>query len=202
VKAQDWRRLNRSIDTSRHRLPINLAVSAALLALVMGACGNTPSPTPSPSPSAAPTPAPTTSASTDSSGTACVTSDLTVTGGPWGGAAGSRGSDIVVRNQGTAACLLPAGPTVAMVDPSGAVLLANTPPQVGPGPSLAPGDSIGFSLVLGNWCEQQVNLPLHFSLALASESIDIADLTVQTLDDLPPCNGPGQPPTISATAWQ
>ena len=125
-----------------------------------------------------------------------------MTGGPWGGAAGSRGSDIVVQNQGTAACLLPASPTVAMVDPSGAVLLANTPPQVGTGPSLAPGATIGFSLVLGNWCQQQVNLPLHFSLALASESIDIANLSVQTIDDLPPCNGPSEPPSISATAWQ
>jgi hypothetical protein len=195
--------LNRSIDTPLHRRPIHLAVSVALLALVLGACGNAPSPTPSPSPSAVPTASPiTASAAPDGSGTACLTADVTVTGGPWGGAAGSRGSDIVVQNQGTVACLLPAGPTVAMVDPSGALLLANTPPQVGEGPSLAPGASVGFSVVLGNWCEQQVNLPLHFSLALASGSIDIANLTVQTLDDLPPCNGPGQPPSISTTPWQ
>lgn len=142
------------------------------------------------------------SASPSGAEAACATADLNVTGGPWGGAAGSRGSDIVVQNQGTGACLLPAGPTVAMVDPVGTVLLANTPPLVGTGPSVAPGATIGFSLVISNWCEQQVNLPLHFSLALAAGSIDIANLSAQTLDDLPPCNGPGQPPSISTTAWQ
>jgi uncharacterized protein DUF4232 len=181
---------------------MQLATSAALLALLLGACGNTPSPSPSPSPSTVATPSAAVSASPSGSEGACATTDLTVTGGPWGGAAGSRGSDIVVQNQGTAACLLPAGPTVAMVDPSGAVLLANTPPQVGTGPSLAPGATIGFSLVIGNWCDQHVNLPLHFSLALAAESIDITNLAAQTIDDLPPCNGPGEPPSISTTAWQ
>jgi len=195
--------LTPAIATTLHRRSRHLAFCAALLALLVGACGNTPSPSPSPSPSAVPSASPSTaSASPSSSEAACVTADLTVTGGPWGGAAGSRGSDIVVQNGGTAACLMPAGPTVAMVDPSGAVLLANTPPQVGTGPSLAPGATIGFSLVLGNWCDQGVNLPLHFSLALAAESIDIANLTEQTLDDLPPCNGPDQPPSISTTAWQ
>ena len=191
-----------AIATTPRPRSIHVAGFAALLALLLASCGNTPSPSPSPSPSLVPSASPSAASASPSSEAACLTADLTVTGGPWGGAAGSRGSDIVVQNQGTSACLLPAGPTVAMVDPSGAVLLANTPPEVGTGPSLAPGATIGFSLVLGNWCEQQVNLPLHFSLALASESIDIANLTVQTLDDLPPCNGPGQPPSISATAWQ
>lgn len=103
---------------------------------------------------------------------------------------------------GMAPCLLPAGPTVALVDQAGTTLLANTPPQVGSGPAIEPGATIGFSLMLSNWCDQAVSLPLHLSLGLAGDSIDIANLAVATIDDLPPCNGPGQPATISATAWE
>ena len=98
--------------------------------------------------------------------------------------------------------MLPAGPTIAMVDQAGTVVLANTPPQVGTGPSLAPGATIGFSLVIGNWCDQQVTLPLHFSLALAADGLAIEGLAVNTLDDLPPCNGPGQPASLSTAGWE
>jgi hypothetical protein len=97
--------------------------------------------------------------------------------------------------------VLPAGPTVALVDQAGTVLLANTPPQAGTGPTIEPGGSIGFSLVISNWCDETVTLPLHLSLALAGDAVDIADLAVTTVDDLPPCNGPGQPASLSATEW-
>lgn len=176
-----------------------VAAIAALVALLIAGCGNPPSPSPT-EPPASPTPTASSPAPTNP-GTACASGSITATGGPWGGAAGSRGSDIVVTNTGTADCLLPAGPTVAMVDQAGTVLLANTPPQPGVGPTLAPGATTGFSLVLGNWCDQQVGLPLHFSLALAADAVDIANLALTTPDELPPCNGPGQPASISATAW-
>jgi len=104
-------------------------------------------------------------------------------------------------NGGPAACLLPAGPTIALVDAGGAVLLA-TPARAGPGPSVAPGGMVGFSLVFGNWCSQTANLPLHFRLALAGDAVDIENLAVSTTDELPPCNGPGQPASLSTTDWQ
>jgi len=175
-----------------------IALIAVLATVLAGACGNPPSP--SPTTSASPPVSP--SASSSATGAACAGADIKATGGPWGGAAGSRGSDIVVTNAGTVACVLPAGPTVAMVDQGGTVVLANTPPESGPGPTLASGSSVGFSLVIGNWCDQQVSLPLRFSLALATDAVDIDGLFARSLDDLPPCNGPGQPPSISTTAWQ
>lgn len=107
-----------------------------------------------------------------------------------------------MQNTGTAACLLPAAPTIAFVDPSGTAVLTNAPARAGAGPSLAPGATTGFSLVFGNWCDRQVSLPLHVSLALANETVDVAHLAVATTDELPPCNGPGQPASISATDWQ
>ncbi len=96
---------------------------------------------------------------------------------------------------------MPAGPTVALVDQGGTVVLTSSPTLAGAGPELAAGGSIGFSLLLGNWCDQAVSLPLHFRLALASGGVDISALVVQTIDDLPPCNGPGEPATLSTTEW-
>lgn len=179
-----------------------LVTVAASAAIVLGACGNPPTPSPSPSASATPSAVPSSAAPTTSAPTACMSDDVRVTGGPWGGAAGSRGSDIVIENVGTAACLLPAGATIAVLDPAATVLLTNAPAQAGTGPELAPGGTTGFSLLFGNWCDQAVNLPLHFQLALASDTADIEGLAVTTTDDLPPCNGPGQPATLSTTDWQ
>ena len=78
----------------------------------------------------------------------------------------------------------------------------STAPGAGAGPSVEPGGTVRFSIVVGNWCDQEISLPLHFSLALASGSIDVGELAVETVDDLPPCNGPGQPATLEATPWQ
>jgi hypothetical protein len=184
------------------------ATTIMLAAILVIACGNPPSPTPTAvaTPSATPTPEPASlSPSPSASASAlagCTGAEVQATGGPWGGAAGSRGSDIIVENVGTTTCLLPAAATVALVDQDGAVVLSNAPAQAGPGPELAPGGRVGFSLVLGNWCDQSVNLPLGVQLALAGATIDIGSLTLATTDELPPCNGPGQPATLTTTEWQ
>jgi hypothetical protein len=184
--------------------PRGIGVLLVAATVVIAACGNTTPPSPSvpasPSPSA--TPAPSSAPPSASAPAACVSDELAVSGGPWGGAAGSRGSDIVVENQGTATCLLPAGPTVAIVDQGGTAVLSSAPAQAGVGPELAAGGSIGFSLLVGNWCDQTVSLPLRVRLALASGGVDVAQLVIATLDDLPPCNGPGEPATLQTTAWE
>lgn len=183
----------------------SLRVVAAIVfsSLLVAACNNTPSPSPAASPSASATvpAAPSSAAPSSSPAAACAAADIHATGGPWGGAAGSRGSDIVVANQGTAPCLLPAGPSIALLDAGGSVLLS-TPARAGSGPSLAPGGTIGFSLLVGNWCDQGVALPIRFRLALAGDVVDIAGLAAASIDDLPPCNGPGEPPSLSTTDWE
>jgi hypothetical protein len=107
----------------------------------------------------------------------------------------------VVDNRGSAPCLLPAGPAVALIDAGGTVLLS-TPASAGSGPALEPGRMIGFSILLGNWCTQDARLPLHLRLALAGDAVDIANLSVSSMEELPPCNGPGLPASLSATDWQ
>jgi hypothetical protein len=185
----------------RRRWPI--AILALCGALAAAACNSTPSPSPSASPAvpATSSPAASTGAPSPSAVAACAAADLRATGGPWGGAAGSRGSDIVVENQASVACLLPAAPTVGLLDAGGTVLLS-TQAEAGSGPSLAPGGTAGFSVLFGNWCDQEARLPLHFRLALAAAAVDIGNLFVTSVDELPPCNGPGQPASLSATDWQ
>jgi hypothetical protein len=180
-----------------------LGLVAVLVAAFVTACSNpvTPSPSEPASPSASVSPSPSPATPSASAVAACGSADVVATGGPWGGAAGSRGSDVVVENRGTSGCLLPAGPTVALVDQAGTAILTSSPTLAGAGPELAAGGSLGFSLLLGNWCDQTVSLPLRLRLALASGGIDINELVVATLDDLPPCNGPGQPATLSTTEW-
>lgn len=107
----------------------------------------------------------------------------------------------MVTNLGSAPCLLPAGPAVALLDAVGQVLLS-TQATAGSGPALAPGGKAAFSVVFGNWCAPGVNLPLHFRLALAGDVVDIGRLLVSSTGELPPCNGPGEPPSLSATDWQ
>ena len=187
---------------------ILILILIAFVAMLVAACGETspsspPATTASASPSASSSPAsPEPTATASPSPGPCVGTDLRVTGGPWGGAAGSRGSDILVENAGAAPCLLPAGPLVALIDSAGSVLLQSRPTPVGEGPSIGPGGSRSFSLVIGNWCDDSVALPVHLQLALAGGSVDIAGLALAAIDELPPCNGPGQPASLSTTSWE
>jgi hypothetical protein len=198
------RSTSRTIAYSGYRPPTAIAVLALLGALVVAACGNTPSPSPSAPPAVTPAAsvAPSSAApSASAAEAACASADIATTSDPWGGAAGSRGSEITIENRGAAACLLPAAPSIALLDAGGAVLLS-TPARAGSGPSLAPNGKASFALVFGNWCSQSATLPLHVRLALASDVVDIGSLAIGSTDELPPCNGPGQPASLSTTDWQ
>lgn len=203
----------------RHRSFPRVA-ALAMIGLLLAACGGTTGPSPSPAhtatptlasdaiPSATSTAAPST-APTDATPTSpaspaveqCTTSDIDATAGQLGGAAGSRGADVVVSTSGSASCQLPTSPVVAVVDPAGNVLLRSRLPLTADGPLISPTGSLSFSFEVSNWCDQSATMPLHFLLALAGGSLDISGLTMAA-DDLPPCNGPGQPASISTTDWE
>lgn len=165
-----------------------LFVAAAIL---IAACnndtsGNTSAPAASPSAEA---------------GGPCAPTDLALTGGAWGAAAGSRGSDVSVENRDSSACMLPAGPAIAVLDAAGTVLLESAPVVEEGAPILEPGAVATFTILFSNWCQEGTTLPLHVVLRAGADSIPIPGLDM-TGDDLPPCNGPGQPPALSANPWQ
>ena len=173
------------------------------LSILVAACATT-SASPSPTSSAAAT-APATAAATAAAsaagGGACSPDDLALTGGSWGAAAGSRGAEVSVENRGSAACTLPAGPSVAILDAAGTAIIESQPPADEPGPTLEPGGVTTFTILFSNWCEEGTALPLHVVLRSGDTGIAIPGLDM-TADDLPPCNGPGQPAALSANPWQ
>ena len=169
------------------------------LAILVAACGTT---TASPSPTSSPAAtAPATATASAAGGGACSPDDLALTGGAWGAAAGSRGAEVSVENRGSAACTLPAGPSVAILDAAGTALIESQPPADEPGPTLEPGGLTTFTILVSNWCELGTALPLRVILRAGAAGIPIPGLDM-TVDDLPPCNGPGQPATLSANPWQ
>ena len=164
------------------------------LAILVAACATTTtSPSPTPSPAA-------TAAASAAGGGGCSPDDLALTGGAWGAAAGSRGAEVSVENRGSAACTLPAGPSVAILDAAGTAIIESQPADE-PGPTLEPGAVTTFTILFSNWCEEGAALPLHVVLRSGSTGIAIPGLDMAA-DDVPPCNGPGQPATLSANPWQ
>ena len=161
----------------------------ATLLVVAAACSSS---TSTPGPVATPT---------VEAGGPCAPSDLALTGGAWGAAAGSRGADVSVENRGPAACMLPAGPAIAVLDAAGTELLASPPVADEGAPVLEPGAVATFTVLFSNWCQEGTALPLHVVLRAGDASIPVPGLDM-TADDLPPCNGPGQPPALSANPWQ
>ena len=196
-----------------HSLRALLGTLFVSLCILVAACATTTT-TPSPTPSASATPsaaatasaaAPATASATATAtapgGGACTPDDLALTGGSWGAAAGSRGAEVSVENRGSAACTLPAAPSVALLDAAGTAIIESPPPTDEPGPTLEPGGVTTFAILFSNWCDEGIALPLRVVLRSGSAGIPIPGLDM-TVDDLPPCNGPGQPASLSANPWQ
>ena len=118
-----------------------------------------------------------------------------------GAAAGSRGAEVSVENRGSTACTLPASPSVAVLDAAGTAIIESPPPPDETGPTLEPGGVTTFAILFSNWCDEGTALPLHVVLRSGSVGIPIPGLDM-TADDVPPCNGPGQPASLSANPWQ
>jgi hypothetical protein len=176
-----------------------------LAAILLAACTNqsaTPSPSVPVAPSATPSPsAPAAPTATAAAGGACAATDLTASAEGWSAAAGSRGADVLLENSGGAACSLSAAPDVAIVDDAATALLESEPGGTGSGPVLEAGGTATFTVLASNWCEEPVGLPFHLVLRAEGGAIQVTGLDMATADDLPPCNGPDQPATLSANPW-
>jgi Protein of unknown function (DUF4232) len=179
---------------------LSRALAFSLVAIVAVAC-NTSTTTRTAAPAASVSPAPAATASPATAGGACAPTDLALVSGGWSAAAGSRGADVSVENRGGGACRLPAGPAVAILDAAGTQLLESAPAGNEPGPTLEPGTVATFTVLFSNWCDETAALPLHVALRAGDASVPVPDLDL-TADDLPPCNGPGQPPAVSANPWE
>jgi hypothetical protein len=180
--------------------------SAAAMALVVAACA-TPTPSGSPGPeSTAPTEAPTpTSVVVESAGpgdaAACTDADLALGHGFVDGAAGSRFTIMTLTVTGSAACSLPAVPTVELVDATGAQVAIGAPAGQVATVDVQPGTALTSTIQFNNWCEELTAEPLTLALVIEASSITVAGGPFPNPGGLPPCNGPGGP-TLTGTAWE
>jgi hypothetical protein len=116
----------------------------------------------------------------------------------WEGAAGSRIAMVGVTSVSPKLCILEGPPAAALLDPAGSVLVASTD-DVGGGPDveLPPGKKAELLVAVANWCNDPPPQPVSIGLTMPDGAKLTASPAAGVTFEPPPCNGPGQPPTIS-----
>jgi len=101
---------------------------------------------------------------------------------------------------GEAACRVTSKPMIALMDPSGQVVL-QSPIQIDDaGPVVSASAPSGFTYEISNWCSPTTATPWTVVLATSVGAVPVTGIQYGT-DDLPPCNGPGQPATLTTSDW-
>lgn len=127
--------------------------------------------------------------------------DLGLAFGPWQGAAGSREGAIIATNQSSRTVALGGSPRVTLVDTEGNTL-RSTPREGSPPVAimLAPGDRAYAPLRFSNWCGDTGD-PASVQAELPGNSGTIDVTYGDNGISYPPCNGAGQPATLSIKGW-
>ena len=199
----------------RRRLPLAVAISAAL---VLAACG-TAVPTASPLP-AIPTAAPPTAeeatisptmvpveseapeatdTDTGSPGTPpCEISDLKASRGITEVNADERVTEVVLVSAGT--CSVDAYPTLLLEDAKDRILVAANPAGPG-GIDLVPGVAYTTDVRLSNWCLGDPDYPVSIGIVHGIETLLVTGDSFPDEGDLPACVHEDADPALSGTAW-
>jgi hypothetical protein len=162
----------------------------------------TPEPTVRPSaspvpPTAKPTPSPTPAGPNP----ACIADELHAAVVSWEGAAGSRIATVRLTNVGHEACLIPAMSIPALVDGDGRILAQGLGSLADGAVTLEPGASVGSQVAVANVCGQPPVAPVTVAFDLQTGTTITATPLTPTDVDVPPCNGPGQPASITMHPW-
>ena len=127
--------------------------------------------------------------------------DVTLAFGPWEGAAGSRNGAIVATNNGARTIALGGSPRVTLKDTSGNTLVSTS--EEGSHPVaivLAPNQQAYAPLRFSNWCGATGD-PASVRAELPGDTgttqVSYRDFGIS----YPPCNGAGQPATLSIKGW-
>jgi hypothetical protein len=192
------------------------ATLVGALVLVIAGCTATPStaPTSAPTPTAAlptllptATPVPETAAppvtpspapdATTSGAAPCAPADLKATRGRIEGAAGSRGTVVVLVSANT--CSVDAFPALGLRDANGAILVGAA--SEGPGRiDLAAGDPYESLVRIANWCADLPEFPLTLEIVLGADALPVSGGSFPEEGDLPPCNG-ATGPVLEGGGW-
>ena len=159
------------------------AVVALVLVRGFGGGSNTGGTVPTPSP----TPEPATVG-------ACHAGDFSWTADVWGGAAGSRGTTI--QAVAGATCWLDGEMTLVLRDANNSVVVSGKTAVTNT--KVARGSVYAMGVTWSNWCAAEPFQPLTFTLTLPGDTTAVP-VTPPEANATPPCNGTGQPSTLSGT---
>lgn len=171
---------------------IVVAVAGALLSnsFSVGSGGSaTPSPSVPPSPSQAAT-AP-----------SCTTADFAWSSDPWMGAAGSRGTTVLMRGVASLdSCRIDGSVDVVLRDNNGATVVTTAAPASHV--TATAGSVFEMGVAWSNWCGDEPPQPIVLNLTIPGTVDEVPLPPADGQVPVPPCNGPGQPTNLSATDIQ
>jgi hypothetical protein len=191
-----------------------VAAAAALAVALLGGVfsggnpgigsGTSDEPTPSEVPS---TVVPSASPSVEPSTRDCRAEDFAWTSDPWTGAAGSRGTTVLVRGVASLAGCQIDGPVVLVLrDANDQTLLSAEAPASSV--TVRAGTLLEMGVSWSNWCGDAPAAPISLALTLPGDSSEVPLIPPTdgpgpgTGIPVPPCNGAGQPSVLNATDFQ
>jgi hypothetical protein len=119
---------------------------------------------------------------------------------PWTGAAGSRGTNILLRGvTSLGACRIDGAVSVEIRDADGERLIENSATTH---QHVEAGDVLELGIAWSNWCGPDPAQPLSAVLQLPGDSTEVPLIPSDGEILVPPCNGEGQPTNLSVTDIQ
>jgi hypothetical protein len=132
--------------------------------------------------------------------TACSAEDFAWSTDPWTGAAGSRGTNVLLRGVTSLdGCRINGAVSVEIRDAGGQKLVGNTAVTH---QRVAAGDVLELGIAWSNWCDADPAQPLSAVLQLPGDGTEVPLISSSGEILVPPCNGMGQPTNLSVTDIQ
>jgi len=146
-------------------------------------------------------------ASTSASGAVapCAPADVAFSAEQWGGSAGGRGTVVTATlMSGRDPCTLSTAVVGQIADADGKALVHGGSDVSGRTVALETDAAFTVGVQWSNWCGEAPAAPVQLSLSLSGWDGAWAPIRVPTpgTDPVPPCNGPGQPSSLSLTELQ
>lgn len=132
----------------------------------------------------------------------CVAADLDLVAEPWGGAAGGRGTIVTISlGAGRSECLMSGPITAEVADANGVLLVSGTSNAADGSIDLQRGTKLMLSVVWSNWCGTDPMAPV--ALSIKADGWRAAVPVIPGGDDpVPPCNGAGEPSSLSVSSYE
>ncbi|MEO8252137.1 MAG: hypothetical protein ABI578_06645 [Chloroflexota bacterium] len=131
----------------------------------------------------------------------CHADDFAWSTDPWGGAAGARGTSVLLRGvTSLVACEIGGSASLELRDSNGQLLLsAQTPASA---VKVNAGTLLEVGVTWSNWCASAPATPLTLTLTLPGDAQKAPLVASAGEIPIPPCSGIGQGSVLSATDFQ